>query len=295
MATKAVSSILSGQNKSAMKKLICVLLLFISAACFSQHQTVTKVVGKVTKKTTGEVLKPGSKILPNEPLVFSTQADMVRLLVSGQGIIVRSPSPKAVKESGGWVETLKTALKINSKEGYLSSRSGNDELIPDALETKKEVNSKNCFAAENKYLFSMPTHNVNGGSKFFLQIELPDKDPIIKPLKTTGDTLFINASDFKTEQEAQKVKYKLGFFDREKNSSESLADIDPYFDNTGEMEAIIKILVAANKQKTKELIQRECYKEVYEALGKPSAINFTEAFNKLYTAPVAKQKKVKQQ
>ena len=266
-----------------MKKIyFIVLMLCVANLSFSQY-TVTKVIGQVKNKTSGEALKPGSKLNDDDILIFSSPSDMLRVIVSGKGIYIISPSPKSQKQQNMLVEMLKSALHIKSKEGYLSGRAENTELIPATLETEARVNSKNLIVKENKYVFDPSVYNVSKGDRFFLQIEYPGANVIIHPLKTIGDTLVVYASDFKTANKdtTVKAKYKLGFFSREKGSSESLATINPYVDTTNETQTIIHLMVKERKDLDKLELQRSCYAEVYEALGKPSDVFFKNTFNKL--------------
>jgi hypothetical protein len=174
---------------------------------------------------------------------------------------------------------LKSALQIKSKEGYLSGRSQEDELIPGILQTDAAFNTNNLIRTQNKYLFDPRTYNISNGNRFFLQTEIPGSKPLIRPLKTMADTVFLFAADF----EKDNATYKLGFFSKEKNSSQLLAEIRPLLDTSHEMETIIKLIIAENKQTDKTLLKRSCYAEVYEALGKPSAVLFNDVFDKTLT------------
>jgi hypothetical protein len=262
-----------------MKRMVLVLLtLYNSCICYAQY-TVTKVVGHVINETSGEILASGSRLRDDDMLAFSSTSDMLRVIVSGKGIYVISPGPKSEKQQNVIVEMLKSALKIKSKEGYLSSRSEEDEFIPGILQTDTAVNTNNLIATENKYLFDSRTYHVSNGNRFFLQAEVEGSPPVIKPLATIADTLFIYATDF---QKTNAI-YKLGFYSKEKNNSELLSTIKPVMDTHHDMETIIKLIIAENKKMQKPLVKRSCYAEVYAALGKPSAVLFNEVFNKLFT------------
>lgn len=269
-----------------MKKVLYffLLLLFIHPG-FSQY-TVTKVIGNVKKKITGESLKPGSKFSDTDALVWSSPNDMVRTIVAGKGIFIITPSPKAEKEGSSLLEIVKFTLHLKSKEGNLSGRGEDAELLPESLRTEAGINKKNLIAGENKYLFDKNLYDVSGGNKFFLQTEIPGADPVIKPLQTKTDTLVLYLSDFKKpdDNDTGSTKYKLGFFSKENNSSKLLIQINPYFDTTAEMEAILKIIISEDKHKDKQALQEQCYAEVYEALGKPSGISFKNAFDKISTS-----------
>ena len=265
-----------------MKKIINLLTsIVICYASFSQY-TVTKVAGNVKNMTSGEMLRGGSVLRDDDKIGWSSNADLVRVIVPGKGIYLITPTERAEKEQSGiFVDLVKAALHIKYKEGYLSSRSKDDETIPAVFETEAQVNSKNLFVEENKYVFDSRLYNTSKG-RFFLQIESPGSKTFIHPLRTISDTLILYASDFKTETETDPLNttYKLGFFSKEKNSSESLAVLEPYIDSSREMEAIMKLIIE-NVQTDNEKMRDACYEEVYTDLGKPPTILFKNTFNKL--------------
>ena len=269
-----------------MRKILSVtLFVFFISPVFCQY-TVTKVIGSVKNKTTNELLKPGSTFKDTSTLNFSTNKDMVRAVVAGEGVYIITPSTKAEKQGNNLLEIVKFALHIKSKEGNLSGRGENSELIPETLGTENRVNTKNVIMDENRYLFDPAVYNVSAGNKFFLQTETAGLKPAIKSLETYGDTLVIYISDFKVdaEQSNENVKYKLGFYSKENKASSLLTQIYPYFDSTGEMDTIIKIIIADAGEKDKEKIQEQCYQEIYETMGKPADIIFKNAFNKIYAS-----------
>jgi hypothetical protein len=269
--------------------IILMMMICVAAVGFSQY-TVTKIVGEVKNKTSGERLVPGSKLKDDDLLEFSSPTDMMRVIVSGKGIYVISPTPKTDNGQNMIVEMLKSALKIKSKEGYLSGRSEETNTIPAALETETAVNKNTLIGDVNKYLFDTKAYDVSNGSRFFLQVEFDGAKPEIHALKTSGDTLLIYPSDFKPGQDVNGTgTYKLGFFSKEKNSSESLSPIRPYIDTTGEMETVMKVIINENKQLDKEALQKTCYAEIYEAMGKPSGIQFEAVFNRLWAGHSKKQ------
>jgi hypothetical protein len=280
MEMRAVNFILSDQNNIFMKRIVLVLLtLYNSCICYSQY-TVTKVIGHVINQTSGQILYPGSKLRDDDMLAFSSANDMLRVIVSGKGIYVISPGPRSEVQQSAIVDMLKSALKIKAREGYLSSRSEEDELIPAVLQTDASINTNNLLRTENKYLFDPRNYPVSNGNRFFLQTEVMGSPPVIRPLKTLADTLFLYASDVQTNN----AVYKLGFFSKEKNSSQLLAEIKPLMDSTLAMETIIQLIVDENKQTDKSVLKRACYTEVYEAIGKPSALLFNRAFDKIVSA-----------
>jgi hypothetical protein len=266
-----------------MRKFFGLLALCFVVAIHSSNgqYTVTKVIGQVKNKATGEQLKPGTKLKDDDMLEFSAAKDLVRVIVSGKGIYVISPTPRQGNSSSAIVEMLKATLKIKSREGYLIGRSEESDLIPEVFETETAVNNHIHVGEENKYLFDVTKYSVSNGNKFFLQLEIAGGSPEIHALTTSGDTLLLRSSDFKARQPVSGgISYKIGFFKKDKNTSESLAVINPYIDSTGEMETIVKLIVAEHKNLDKDSLRKTCYAEVYESLGKPSKINFDEVFSR---------------
>jgi hypothetical protein len=257
------------------------ILLITQAVSFGQY-TVTKVVGLVKIQTTNQPLKPGSKLKDDDILVFSTALDMVRVIVPGKGIFVITPTPQQGSANSMIVEMMKSVLKVKSREGYLSGRSEESDLVPDAWQTEAAVNDRIHVGLMNRYQFDPKKYDVSNGSRFFLQVDVAGANPEIHALKTIGDTLLLSAVDLSPRQQATgDITYKIGFFNKEKNSSESLATIRPYIDSTGEMENIIQVIKSANADMPADQLRKTCYAEVYEALGKPAMINFNEAFDNL--------------
>ncbi len=266
-----------------MRKVLFLVFFFsFFNKSYSQY-TVTKVIGNV-KKISGESLKTGSTLSDNDVLLFSSQKDMVRVIVAGKGLYVINPSSNAEKKPDAAttvMEVLKYTMHVKAKEGYLSGRGESIEFVPDIFEADAGVNNKNLIRKFNRFLFDRHKYDLRDGSKFFLQITYEGANPIIHALKTNEDTLLINATDFRNISDtSKKVKYAIGFFSKQKGSSESIADIDPYFDQSGEMEAIIGVVIAQSNETDKTALQQECYNEVYGALGKPSDIDFKNAFDK---------------
>lgn len=264
------------------------MLLVAQAVSFGQY-TVTKVVGVVKTQASNQPLKTGAKLKDDDMLIFSTALDMVRVIVPGKGIFVITPTPQPGNSNSLIVEMMKSVLKVKSREGYLSGRSEESDLVPDAWQTEAAVNNRIHVGLINEYQFDPLKYNVSNGGRFFLQVDVAGAAPEIHALKTTGDTLLLSAVDFTPRQHATgDVTYKIGFFNKEKNTSESLATIHPYIDSTGEMESIIQVIKSTNTDMTPEQLRKTCYAEVYEALGKPAMINFNQAFEGLTAKLVAK-------
>lgn len=263
-----------------MRFFAIIVFSFLAQATFSQY-TVTKVIGNVKKKS-GEKITVGSKLKETDVLVFSKPEDMVRVIITGKGTYVLTPSPKAVVEKNAFVEMLKSTKFLKSKEGYLSSRGQFSELVPDVFKTIDSINSKNLVSKENYYLFDRDRYNVTGGGQFVLQKFGEGSKPLNKDLKTRGDTLYITQADFKINSGFSALRYRLAYFDKENNRERILAELDPYFDQAGEMEKIIRVVIKETTIKDDEtLMQQEAYEEVYEALGKPSDLLFEYTFNKV--------------
>lgn len=263
-----------------MKKINLILLLLLFLIKGYCQYTVTKVVGTVKKHSTGEILKPGSSYNKGDKLIWSSKNDLVRTIIAGKGIFTISPSLKAQKSGSQLMEIVQFSLHLRSKEFNLSGRSENYELLPDALRTDGKINVKNLIGLENKYRFDIRTYDVSGGSRFFLQIDMPGRPPEIKRLATMEDTLTISLSDFYSGNTglAKGTKYLLGFYTAGNHTSANVMEIIPYFDSTSQMETIIKLIVAKTKT-DKDKIKQTCYSEVYHALGKPSDIIFDNIFN----------------
>lgn len=264
--------------------LLAACILISTSVCIAQY-TVTKVVGKVKNTTNGEMLKTGSKMSETDKLQFSGPSDLVRLIVLGKGTFVLQANPKAYEKESTVMEILKSSFHLNSKEGYLSGRAVNVETVPDAFETEVDYSDKNRIGPVNLYLFSEEDFPTNDGSRFFLQISTPGKSPVNHPLKTIKDTLILLDTDFSItgNTDLTNAEYKIGYFSKPENRSRSVASFKPYFDITHEMEEIIKVMISINATLDKSILQKECYKEIYEALGKPSDILFTRVFNEYYS------------
>lgn len=261
-----------------MIKFICFLLMLFCFENTMAQYTVTKVKGTVTKKTSGELLKTGSKLTETDMLSFSSGTDLVRVIVAGKGVFVISPSPKATRQGNAVIEMLKSTFHLQSKEGYLSGRGEEIEFIPESMETDNTVNTKTIISKENKYLFRLTDYSTNDGSRFFLQVTYPGQQPETRALKTNKDTLLLMPDDFKknNQPDPESVKYVLGFYSMENNSSSSLIEIEPFLDNTNEMAKIIKVILEVSKETDPQILKKQCYKEVYEALGKPNELVFQQ-------------------
>lgn len=264
-----------------MKKamLIC-CWIFLSADGFPQY-AVTKVIGNV-KKMSGEALTTGTKLSDNDVLLFSSDNDMVRVIVAGKGIYVIHPGPKTAQKQNSVIEILKNTMHVKYKEGYLSGRGESIAMVPESFETEPGGNKKILIGKESRFLFDAHKYEASSGSKFFLQIEYEGSKPVIRILKTSADTLLLHAADFITvnNDTSKSIKYKIGFYSKEKGSSELLDDIYPYFDETGEMESVIKVVMSQTNEPDKLKLQDACYAEIYGALGKPSDIDFKNVFEK---------------
>lgn len=267
-----------------MKGIILFFVLVLSVGSSYSQYTVTKVNGKVFNQTTNEVLKPGSRLSKTDSIEWSSPHDMVRAVIAGQGIYILTPSKESQKEGGKLVDVVKFTLHIKSREFNLSGRGDNEEVIPWVFSTESVINNKNLIATVNKYLFDTSQYKSSGGNRFFLQINHKKDAPVIKPLQAISDTLFLNAESFSTSviSDSDEIKYTIGYFDKDHNSSRQLVRLYPYFDTTNEMENLIKIIIDSDGHGDMDQLKVRCYQEVYETMGKPSYILFNQLFQKLY-------------
>lgn len=263
-----------------MRFVTIIIFILLAQPSFSQY-TVTKVIGNVKKKS-GEKITVGSKLKETDVLVFSKPEDMVRVIITGKGTYVLTPSPRAAVEKNALVEMLRSTKFLKSKEGYLSSRGQNIEYVPNVFKTIDSINSNNLIAKENYYLFDPGRYDIAGGGGFYLQAEhLKSKKTGHFRLKTKGDTLFISQDDFRLSQTNPSI-YRLEYYDKGDERYRILVDLKPYFDRNREMEKIIQVMVKETSIKDDEtLVQQEAYEEVYEALGKPSDLVFENTFRKV--------------
>lgn len=263
-----------------MKKLLALTTVLFLAFSLQAQYTVTKVVGNVKNLRTGEQLKTGSKMLETDKLKFSGNNDLVRLIILGKGAYVLQPNPKNYAEENTILEILKSSFHLNSKEGYLSGRAGNFEKLPDCFETEADRNEHVLIEKENAYLFDTDQFPIEGGSRFFLQITVGNQPPQLKTLTVKKDTLIILATDFGDAQ-TQAATVQLGYYSAEENSSKALISFKPYFAKAGELEDLMSTLIKAGKGLPAAQLEKEVYKEVYEALGKPGDISFSRSFKKM--------------
>ncbi len=252
-------------------------------SCYGQY-TVTKVNGKVINRTTNEVLKPGSRLSKTDSMKWSTSHDMVRAIIAGQGIYILTPSKESQKEGSKLVDVVKFTLHIKSREFNLSGRGDNEEVIPWVFSTESAINNKNLITPVNKYLFDSNQYKLSGGNRFFLQINQKNEAPLIKPLQSIYDTLFLYAASFSKSavSDSDEIKYTIGFYDKDQNSSRQLIRLYPYFDSSNKTENLIKIIIDSDGHGDMDQLKVRCYQEVYETMGKPSYILFNQLFEKFY-------------
>jgi C1A family cysteine protease len=129
--------------------------------------------------------------------------------------------------------------------------------------------------------FNPKDFDLSNGSRFIIQIE-QNNIPTLHPLRTSNDTLLLYRSDFQTDIIGSKsITYTIGFYDKLKKQTSQISKVKPYFDDAGEMEAIIYTLISSNKNKIITKQQELSYNEVYKVLGKPSDILFYTTFTKI--------------
>lgn len=266
-----------------MKKISLIFLLtLLSIGLFGQN-VVTKVTGKI-KKSNGIVVRIGTKLSEKETLLFSSKQNSLRMIVPGKGTFIISPNNTAVKKDNAWLQVLSSCTRIKGSADSLNSRSQLSEKIPDAFNTLTSINELTLISNSqpNKYLFNTADYDLLNGSQFALQINQIGNKSIIYKLRTSKDTLFLYRSDFQLDEDNGKQKqYLLAFYDKAKNKTKVVETIKPYFDDAGEMEAILYTLIDGNKNKSTTGQKELCYNEVYKALGKPSDILFYSTFDKI--------------
>ena len=267
-----------------MKKIFLFFILSVTISSSYCQYTVTKVNGRVINLTTNEVLKPGSHLSEDDKMQWSSPHDMVRTIIAGKGIYIITPSPEAQKEGSKLMDVVKFTLHIKSREFNLSGRGENEEIIPWVFSTESAINTKNLIAPVNQYLFDTSQFKLSNGNSFFLQINLQNGQPVIKPLTTNGDTLLLSAESFFTSPNINndENKYTIGFYNKDQNSSRQLIRLYPYFDTSNEMKTLIRIIIDSDGHGDMEQVRVRCYQEVYETMGKPSYILFNNLFEKLY-------------
>ena len=263
---------------------LLILLSLVFVNLFSQN-IVTKVIGKI-RKADGTVVRIGTKLSEKEVLQFSSKQDKIRMIVPEKGTFVVGPSITAEKKDDVWIELLSKTIRVQSSTASLSARSKMFEKIPEAFQTNTNINQLILISNSqpNKYLFNTADYDLSNGSRFVLQINQKDNKSVIYKLRTSKDTLLLYRSDFQVDEDNGKEKeYLIAFYDKPKNktNNKDFAKIKPYFDDAGEMEAIIYTLIIGNKTKPKTTQKELCYNEVYKALGKPSDLLFYSTFDKM--------------
>ncbi|HUM52370.1 MAG TPA: C1 family peptidase [Chitinophagales bacterium] len=266
-----------------MRKISLLILLSLAFVNLFSQNVVTKVIGKI-KKADGTFVRIGTKISEKEVLQFSSKQDVIRMIVPGKGTFIVSPSAAAQKKDNLWIEVLSKTIRVQSSTASLSARSEMYEKIPNAFETNTNVNSLILISNSqpNKYLFNTNDYDLSNGSWLGLQINQKGNKSVMHILRTSKDTLLLYRSDFQSDEvNGKETTYQLAFYDKTKNKATAKAVIKPYFDDAGEMEAIIYTLIKDNKTKPKTTQKELCYNEVYKALGKPSDLLFYATFDKI--------------
>lgn len=248
---------------------------------FSQN-IVTRVTGKI-KKTDGIYVRIGTILTEKEVLRFSSKEDILRMIVPGKGTFTVSPSNAAKKKKNEWIEILSNTKRVKDSVSSINYRAALYEKIPAAFETIIKINTHTIISNSqpNKFLFNPAEYDLSNGSRFVLQIE-QNNIPTLQRLRTSNDTLLLYRSDFQTDIIGSKsVTYTIGFYDKLKKQTLEISKLTPYFDDAGEMEAIIHTLISSNKNKTITTQQELIYNEIYKVLGKPSDILFYSTFDKI--------------
>ena len=266
-------------------KIISSFLLFtlLSISLFGQN-VVIKVTGKI-KKADGTYVRIGTKLNEKDILQFSSNQDALRMIVPGKGTFIVRPSTSAQKKDNVWIEVLSKTIRIQGSSASLSRRAQLFEKIPISLETVYNINPNTLISNSqpNKYLFNPSDYDLSNGSRFIIQIEQDNKSTI-QLLRTLKDTLLLYRADFQSDdlKGNKHLNYTIGFYNKAKNQTTAVKEIKPYFDDAGEMEAIIHTLISGNINKTKSAQIELCYNEVYKTLGRPSDILFYSAFDQIF-------------
>lgn len=259
----------------------------LSALCLTTtvkaQYIVTKVAGKV-KNQSGESVRPGTELQDNTRLSWSSLGDKIWVVIVGKGEKIITPSPKATPGENLFSEVLMASLHQNSKSGSLSGRGEIIEKLPDALRTNTAGNNKVIIEKENKFLFDTKLYPQGNAGVFFLEIDAPQKAPVIRTLTTVNDTLMINYPDFVTETSDAATKYSLGYHDKTgPNRDKLVISFEPYFDQVNELsETIANTIRAYATIPNKDAVRDSVYRNVYANSGKPNGILFTGLFDKYW-------------
>lgn len=267
-----------------MKRICALSVLFLVSISLNAQFTVTKVSGRI-KTGDGDLVRPGSELNSNAHLYFSSLRDKIWVIQVGKGEKMISPTPQAIVENSLFSQMLLSALHVTSMSGSLSGRGQSTEQLPDVLQGDPGVASKVIIEERNQYLFDVSKYPQGNGRSFFLQINIPGQNPIVRRLKTNRDSVIIWLTDFLTESTDPSIQYKLGYFNPSSNpSSSEITSITPYFDQTNEMESVIAttILALDKEDKPVDTIRNHAYRAIYFSLGKPDYLLFTNLFNKLW-------------
>jgi C1A family cysteine protease len=137
---------------------------------------------------------------------------------------------------------------------------------------------------ENKFLFDPKQYPQGNAGVFFLEIDAPQKAPVIRTLTAVNDTLMINYPDFATETSDAATRYSLGYHDKTSaNHDQLVVSFEPYFDQVNEMEAMVANTIRAYAAVTaKDAVRDSVYRNVYANSGKPNGLLFTELFDKYW-------------
>jgi hypothetical protein len=271
-----------------MKKVLFSSAFILCLAVVAKAQyIVTKVNGRV-KKADGTYVTPGAQLKDNDQLTWSSQKDNLYVVIIGKGEKIISPAPATSAGSGAITQQLMSSLRQSSKSASLSGRGEIIEKLPEAMHTNPNSNGKVIIEQENKFLFDPKLYPQTGGAVFFAEIDMPGQNPIIRRLKTNGDTLLIDYTDLITETTGPLLKYSLGYHNPgAANASQLVSAFVPYFDMTGEMDDFIPNTILAYKggTATKEAVRDSVYQNLYASSAKPNGILFTALFNKYWVNP----------
>lgn len=269
-----------------MKKIALISLFVICACCavVKAQYIVTKVAGKV-KNEAGDYVRPGTELKSDAKLSWSSQNDKLWVVIVGKGEKIITPTPQAAAPNNVLTQVLIASLHQSSTSAALSGRGEIIEKIPDALRTDPKSNGKVIIEQENKYNFDPAIYPQGNAGVFFVEIDVPQQTPIIRTLKTVGDTLYINYADLVTEITDPAIRYSIGYHNKTAAGRDQLViSFDPYFDMTSEMEDMIAntVLAYQNVNNNKDAVRDSVYRNIYASSGKPNGILFTDLYNKYW-------------
>jgi hypothetical protein len=273
-------------QKKILSPLVRVILLTLVINFAQAQYRVLRVVGSV-RHVSGVLIRPCDQIQQNDPVIWSAATDRLFVFQRGKGDQILMPSH--FKNSDEFVRELASmALHRELSSGDFSGR-GVADSVPFNLQQDSWNHAPVIFRPINAYLFNPRTYPASEESFFLLNVVSRNNTVIArKKLLTKGDTLFINLTDFPPVLGADSTRYQIYYYNLEKRiPTDLLAEPVPVFDTKDEMSGIISATVQDGKQQRldKGTVSNNALSNVYNVLGKPNAIAFSEIFERCWTAP----------